>query len=189
MNIEQANSMVAELIDEESPADFKNKLPGFYDHAQKQIATTVAHIERVFEFTPDKTDEYDMADVVLKTIGKRMYKLCRVMTVDVASAPQRVYGRVFKLSAGTKYRVLCYVYPDTVGDNTDTVTYEFEIPEEAQPALVYYAAAHVVATENDKAPYYMFMDRYNNILQNISDAKTASTSINVVNLGGVTNGI
>ena len=188
MNISEANDMVARLLDEESPEEFKNKLPGFYDHAQKQIATTVANIEGVFEFVPDTTKEYDISDVVRETIGKTMYKLNRVIAADGLSA-ERVYGRVYKLFQGVTYRVFCYVYPDTIDLNTDEHKYQFEVREEAIPALIYYAAAHVVATESDKAPYYMFMDRYNNILQNISDSKHTTASINIVKLGGVSGGI
>ncbi len=187
MNIYEANKMVMQLLDEETDEEFKNKLPGFYDHAQKQIATTIAPIEKTFVFVPDTTNEYDIADIVKKTISKTMYKLNRVVASDGISA-ERVYGRVYKLSKGIKYRVMCYVYPDTVNTDTDEHEYLFEVCEEALPALVYYAAAYV-ASADDKALYSVFMDRYNNILQNISDSKRTNASISIVKLGGGFSGI
>lgn len=187
MNIYETNKLVAELLGEESAEEIKTALPGFYDQAQKQIATTVAPIEKVFEFVPDLTREYDIADVVRETLGKTMYKLKRVVELDGISA-ERVYGRVYKLSEGTSYRVMCYVYPDTVNIDTNEHEYQFEVCEEAVSAIVYYAAAYIAATD-DKAMYSVCMDRYNNILQNINDSRHTNSSVNIVKIGGNNHGI
>lgn len=187
MNIYEANKLVVNLLGEESDEEIKDALPGFYDHAQKQIATTVAPIEKIFEFVPDVTKEYDIADVVKQMLGKTMYKVNRVVFSDGTSA-ERVYGRVYKLLRDTSYRVMCCVYPDTVNTETDEHEYQFEICEEALPALAYYAAAYVAATD-DKGLYSVFMDRYNNILQNINDSKHTNASISIVKFGGGISGI
>lgn len=186
MNIEQANSIVADLLDEESYDEFKHKLPDFYDHAQKQIATTVGHITHVIEFTPEITGEYDISDRVMEKLNRKLYRVRRVVT-DGGSA-LRVFKTTYNMLGGHLYRIVVDVYPQTINESTP-VSHEFEIPEEAQPALTYYAAAHCTTTDNDKGPYYAFMDRYNNILQNMADAERDSVSVNVVKLGGGDYGI
>ena len=90
-------------------------------------------------------------------------------------------------SSGT-HRIFCNVYPDDITNSTPA-EYTFEVSPEAQPAIVYYAAAQCMVTDTDQRPYYSFMERYNNILQNISDSKRLNASINIVKLGGNTNGI
>lgn len=186
MNIEQANSIVADLLDEESYDEFKHKLPDFYDHAQKQIATTVGHITRVIEFTPELTGEYDVSERVQEILNRKLYRVRRILS-DGDSA-LRLFKTTYSMQGGVRHRLIVDVYPETVTESTP-VSYEFEIPEEAQPALTYYAAAHCTTTDNDKGPYYAFMDRYNNILQNMADAQRDSVSISIVKLGGESYGI
>ena len=181
MNIEQANSIVADLLDEETYDEFKHKLPDFYDHAQKQIATTVGHITTVVEFIPELTGEYDVSERVREVLDRKLYRIRRVLSEGDSAL--RLFKTTFSLQSGMRYRFVVDVYPQTVTESTPE-SYEFEIPEEAQPALTYYAAAHCVTTDNDKGPYYAFMDRYNNILQNMSDAQRESVSVKIVRLGG-----
>ena len=185
MNINEANSIVADLLDEETAEEYLHRLPDFYDHAQKQIATTVGYIERVIDFTPESDGEVDVSALLLEKTGKQLYRVARVISGGSAA---NVYQSVYDLKAGTRYRFLCYVYPETITDETDE-NYEFEVPQEALPAITYYAAAKAVGADSDKSQYYLLMEQYNNILQNMYEAKNDSVSVNVVRLGGNVNGI
>lgn len=185
MTINEANSIVADLLDEETAEDYLHRLPDFYDHAQKQIATTVGFIERVIDITPETDGEVDVSELVLEKTGKQLYRVARVIS---GSSAINIYQSVYNLSAGVRYRFLCYVYPETITDNTSD-DYEFEVPQEALPAITYYAAAKAVGADSDKSQYYLLMEQYNNILQNMHEAKNDNISVKVVNLGGNINGI
>lgn len=171
--------MVARLLDEETADEFQHKLPSFYDYAQKQIATTVDYIENNITVSPaESVRDTDIADELLNQTGKRLYKLRRIIT---DGEYEHLYDNVYRLYGGQSYRMLCYVYPDTITNDTDS-EYEFEVSQEACPAIVYYAAAQTVITDTDLRPYYAFMDRYNNILQNISEARRNNVTVKVVEL-------
>lgn len=179
MNLSQARDMVARLLDEETADEFQHKLPSFYDYAQKQIATTVDYIENNIIVTPlEDVRDTDISKELMTQTGKRLYKLRRIIT---DGEYKHLYDNVYRLYGGTDYRMLCYVYPDTISEETD-LEYEFEVSPEAQPAIVYYAAAQTVITDTDQRPYYAFMDRYNNILQNISEARRNNVTVKVVEL-------
>lgn len=184
MTINEANSIVADLLDEETYDEYAHRLPDFYDHAQKQIATTVGYIERVFEIQPETDGEVDIAALLHERMGKKLYRVARI----ISGSTTNVYQSVYDLKAGQRYRFLCYVYPETITETT-SLNYEFEVPSEAAPAIVYYAAAKVVGADSDKSQYYLLMEQYNNILQNMYEAKTDGITVNVVKLGGNINGI
>ena len=187
MNISEANMKVADLLDEESASEFASKLPAFYDYAQKQIATTVDPIEfdTVLELTNSDETEIDLSDWLYTKEEKKLYKIRKIIT---DGEYEHIYGNVFKFNAGTKYRLFLYIYPETINNDTD-LTHEFEISPEGQSAILYYAAAQVVLTDTDTRPYYALMDRYNNILQNISDSRRENVRLSVVKLGGVSSGV
>lgn len=184
MNISEADNMVLGLIDEETLEEYADKIRGYYDSAQKQIATTVDFIKAEFLVEVQGRAEIDLKEYIENKFSKTLYRICKILP---ASTYTRVYDFKYILSPGA-YRVFCYVYPDNITNNTP-VDYSFEVSPEAQPAIAYYAAAQCMVTDTDQRPYYAFMDRYNNILQNMSDSKRQNTSINIVKLGGGTNGI
>lgn len=179
MTLESANKMVANLLDEETPEEFEHKLPAFYDYAQKQIATTVDYIKTMTHITVESETEIDIGEYVNSESDKNVYAVRRIIPSDNVT---KLYDKTYKLPAG-EYRVICDVYPQTITADTPP-DYEFEISPEAQPALVYYAAAQSQTMESDLRPRSAFMDMYNNILQNISDAKREGVSLNVIKLGG-----
>jgi hypothetical protein len=184
MNINDANNMVVGLLELESLDEYEKNICSYYDAAQKQISTTVDHIEAEYLIKLEASAEIDLKEYIETHFSK---KLLRVRKIFSDNVPERVFGNKYIFTPGT-YRVFCYVYPDNISKDTD-VTYEFEVSPEAQPAIVYYAAAQCVVNESDQRPYYAFMDRYNNILQNISDSKRQNLSIKFVKLGGNSNGI
>ena len=184
MNIRDVNTMVAGLIDEETIDEYSNKIRGYYDAAQKQIATTVDFVNAEFEMNIGEPAEIDIEKYIKINFSKRIYKLCKILS---DKAPTRVFGLKYNFSPGM-YRIFCYVYPEDITNSTPE-DYEFEVSPEAQPAIAYYAAAKCVVTDSDQRPYYAFMDGYNNILQNINDSRNKNTSINIVKIGGQNNGI
>lgn len=176
MNISEAKTLVASLLDEETADEFEHKLPAFYDYAQKQIATTVDYIKKDITLVPDKTADTDIAELVKTRIGKRLYKLRKITSDD---SFEHLHDNFYRFYAGGEYIISCCVYPDTIDKETPP-EYEFEVSPEAQPAIVYYAAAQTVITDTDQRPYYAFMDRYNNILQNINDARRDNITVRAV---------
>lgn len=180
MTLQQANRKVANLLDEETADEFEHRLYDFYDYAQKQIATTVDHIEEIIKINPVFDGEFDIAEQLYERTGKRLYKICKI-TTDADF--KHLHKNSYQFYAGREYTITCYVYPETITEDTEP-SYEFEISPEAQSAIIYYAAAQTMLTDTDQRPYYSLIDRYNNILQNISDVKRENINLNVVKLGG-----
>ncbi len=175
MTLLEANEQVFALLDEEEDENILIKLPAFYDYAQKQIATTVDHISANLKIEVEDSSEIDLNELVKEKLGKKLFKVQKIVS---DAAHEHVFGFIYKFEKGT-YRLFVYVYPDTISEETDE-DYEFEISEEACPALVYYAASQVVVTDTDQRQYYAFLDRYNNVLQNISDTRRNNVVVKIV---------
>ncbi len=178
MTISEANQMVINLLDDEDNAEeYIDRLPDFYDYAQKQIATTVDNIEKTLALSIESDTEIDIKERTKSELEKHLYYVKRIVT---DAEYEHIYGYTYRLAPG-EYRIVCCVYPETVTSDT-APEYAFEISPEAQPAIVYYAAAQACVTDADLRPYYAFMDRYNNILQNINDAKNNTVTVKAVKL-------
>jgi hypothetical protein len=76
-----------------------------------------------------------------------------------------------------EYNVFYYAYPQDITDETEG-TYEFEIDTEAQEAIPYYVAAHMLMDESNT--YQDLLGMYNNILANL-DTKIANAPNGVQN--------
>ena len=178
MNISQANDIVANLLDDESASEYLSKLPVYYDFAQKQIATTVDNIHKKFILDFDIKTQVDLKKYLETKYNTKIFKIKKIISSESYT---RVYGDEYVFDKGV-FEVFCDVYPQTITNDT-SLDAEFEVSPEAQPAICYYAAAQCVATESDRGPYVAFIDRYNNILQNIADTRRDKASINIVKLG------
>lgn len=69
-----------------------------------------------------------------------------------------------------EYRIFYYAYPQNIDDDTDD-SYELEVDIEAQEAIPYYVAAHVLMDETNL--YTTLLTIYNNKLMNL-DGKIAN---------------
>lgn len=179
MNISEANKMVAALLDEEALDEYEEQVHGYYNTAQNQIATTVAPITVFFDLVFEKKSQIDLVKYIKNEFSREVYRVKRILS---DSDYERVYKDEFIFSPG-RYRVYCDVYPEKITLSTSKET-EFEVVAEAHAAVCYFAAAQCVVNDSDLRRYHYFMEQYNGILMNISDARSRSVSIKVVNLGG-----
>ena len=170
MNIGQAKKMLKSLIGEDCYNDISDIVNSYFDVAQKQIATTVDFIEKTFEAAGP-------GEVALPPGCMRIKRVSPDGSFETAGKK-----RLRLLEAGD-YLITYYAYPQVLDEETPD-SYEFEISPEALSAIVYFAAANAVITDNDMRPYYAFSDRYNNILQNISSARTGQSAVRLVDLEG-----
>lgn len=164
MTVNQATRLVRSLVGEDDFHDVKEILPSYYNLAQKQIATTVAPIKKTVTLRCG----------VCEPLPDDFYRL---VGIDVSfTRPDR--NHIVLDGEGTK-QISYFAYPSELYDDTDGST-EFEIDEQAQSAIPYYAAAQTVLSDSDLRRYYAFMDMYNNILSNISDSHARASVLTVV---------
>lgn len=163
MTVNQANDLVRGLIGEDDYHHAEKMLLGFYDIAQRQIATTVSPIRASFEVPENQT----------VTLPPDMYRLASVSGEYSKTGKNRITAG--RGGATVSY----YAYPAPLSANTPG-DYEFELEAQAQIALPYFAAAYAVLSDSDMRRYYAFMDMYNNILSNIVSANDSTAKITVV---------
>lgn len=164
MTINQANDLVRGLIGEDDYHHMKGVLAGYYDIAQKQIATTVSPIKKSFEAPCGVKIE----------LPKNLYRLIK------ANKSYRRTDKSHIVIDGSKdAEVFYYAYPSDITELSDGET-EFEVAAEAQNAIPYFAAAYAVLSDSDMRRYYAFMDMYNNVLSNIAAVNEGQPVITVV---------
>ena len=159
MTIAQVRKMVMYLLDEDSDDEFKGKVNVYFDMAQKQIATTVDFLQKQIKF--ETTGKFLLPD--------DFFKLKSASGTDF-----EIIGKDIIVSSPLEINY--YAYPADITENSADDT-NFEISLIGQSAIPYFAAAQLVITDTDMRPYYAFLDRYNNILQNISLSKNGSVKV------------
>ena len=164
MTINQANDMVRGLIGEDDYHHMKGVLAGYYDIAQKQIATTVSPIRKTFT-----------AECGVETeLPENMNRLAKA-----DKSYRRTDENHIIAEGGGSATVQYFAYPKDITELSDGDT-EFEVSREAQNAIPYFAAAYAVLSDSDMRRYYAFMDMYNNVLTNISADSDARAVMTVV---------
>lgn len=150
MTVNEAHKTVMGLIGEDDFRHASGVLCGFYDMAQKQIATTVCPIEKTFE-----------ADCgVTVTLPDDLFELA-----GASAAYKLVDGRHIVLSGQGRATVRYHAYPADVTESTDGDA-QFEVDTSVQSAIPLYAAAHAVLSDSDMRRYYAFIDAFNTVLKN-----------------------
>ena len=152
------------LIGEDDYHHMKGVLAGFYDIAQKQIATTVSPIKKSFSVTCGVQTE----------LPGDLYRL-----IKSDCSFQRTDDRHIIVQGEGSAQLLYYAYPSDINELCAGDT-EFEVATEAQSAIPYFAAAYAVLSDSDMRRYYAFMDMYNTILTNIAAGNDAQAVITVV---------
>lgn len=164
MTVNQANDMVRGLIGEDDYHHMKGVLAGYYDIAQKQIATTVSPIRKSMKADCGKLVE----------LPQDMYRLIR------ADGSYRRVDEEHIIIDGAGESVIRYLaYPSDITAQSSGKT-EFEVSIEAQAAIPYFAAAYAVLADSDMRRYYAFIDTYNTILSNIAAGSDAHGVITVL---------
>ncbi len=172
MDISSAKKLLRSLIGDDCYQEISDIVNSYFDVAQKQIATTVDFIERSVEAKGPGTI----------TLPENSMRIARVKSENDSEFEIKS-SKAVELLSDDDYTVYYYAYPTVLDDSTPD-SYEFEVSPEAHSAIVFFAAANAVITDNDMRPYYAFNDRYNNILENIASAKRTGGAVKVVSLGG-----
>ena len=164
MTISQANKLVKKLVGEDDFHDVEDVLTSYYDLAQREIATTAAPIRK--SITVKCGEEI--------TLPGDVYRLANV------SVGYRRTDMSHIIAEGDGEATVCYLaYPAKLTDDTP-ITAEFEVCEQAQSAIVYFAAAQTVLADSDMRRYYVFMDMFNSILSNVAQNESLSSKLTVV---------
>ena len=163
MTVGQANRLVKALVGEDDFHDVEDILASYYDIAQREIATTVSPIYRTVK-------------VGCGVIAKLPKDLFRLISVDRGyERPDKTH--IIAIGDG-EATVGYYAYPAKLSDDAPQNA-EFEVSDNAQSAIPYFAAAQTVLSDSDMRRYYAFMDMYNDILSN---AASSESSIRIVRL-------
>jgi hypothetical protein len=157
--------------------DYSLRFRALQDTAQKMIAT-VKKIQRYF--TVEEADititDASFIEIDMPTVYYQMEKV----EYDEKPVQWRARGRnkitVNKLTT-FPIDVFYFAYPQDITDST-LGTYEFEIDTEAQEAIPYYVAAHMLMDESNL--YATLLGIYNNMLANL-DTKIANSPNGVQN--------
>ena len=170
MDISSAKKLLRSLIGDDCFLEIKDNVNSYFDVAQKQIATTVDFIKRCIEAKGP-------AKVCLPEGGMRIVKV-------VSDGKSEIVDKgCVQLLDSADYKIYYYAYPATLDESTPD-SYEFEVSPEAHSAIVFFAAANAVITDNDMRPYYAFNDRYNNILENIAKSRSDFGAVRVISFKG-----
>ncbi len=167
MTVGQANKIVRGLIGEDDFHDVEDVIASYYSIAQCQIATTVCPII--------KTKTLVCGESVLLPDD-----LFRIKNIPASYTREGAHNILID-GKGT-VQITYYAYPKALLDDCPENT-PFELDEEAQNALPYYAAAQTVLADSDMRRYNTFMDTYNNILSNIA-VNNKHAIMNIVSLEG-----
>ena len=171
MTLGQAKQIVRFLLDGELINEYEDKLNSYFDLGQKRIACTTDFLEREGRIVVNEPTEVD-----LEQRFERFYRIRRIEGGEWERLPPT---RV-RLEKG-EYAVYYDIYPTTITPHTRD-NYQFEISEQAQMALPYYAAAQVTVAEHDLRYHQVYSDEFAAILENV-DAARRNGNIHVI--GGV----
>lgn len=157
--------------------DYSLRFRTLQDAAQKEIAT----IKKIQKLTTilETGIVITTASFVEITMPTDYYQMKEV-EYDESPIQWRTRGRnkitVNKLTT-FPIDVFYYAYPQDITDAT-LVTYNFEIDIEAQEAIPYYVAAHVLMDESNL--FATLLGIYQNKLANLSDSITESQTVQTI---------
>ena len=164
MTVNEAHKTVKGLIGEDDFRHASGVLCGFYDIAQKQIATTVCPVEK--SFTAPCGEPVPLPDDLFCVSG--------------ADAPYTLPDKRHILLTGSGSATVRYhAYPADITEDADGDT-GFEIDVSVQSAIPLFAAAHAVLSDSDMRRYYAFIDAYNTVLRNAESRKNGQAHATVV---------
>ena len=151
MTLGEAKSEVLKLLDETKPkADLTGKLDRFFDMGQKEVAL-------YYPIWREKT--YAAEDE--KTLPQDCCKP-RYVIVDGIAHPYTKYSQL-----PDAFTLRYEAYPADIPDNAPDET-EFDLPDEAVLAVIFFAAAQTQSMEYDQRFFQSFYAQYQGKLSNLS---------------------
>ena len=160
MTLGEAKSEVLKLLDETKPkADLTGKLDRFFDMGQKEVAL-------YYPIWREKT--YAAEDE--KTLPQDCYKP-RYVIVDGIAHPYTKYSQL-----PDAFTLRYEAYPADIPDNAPDET-EFDLPDEAVLAVIFFAAAQTQSMEYDQRFFQSFYAQYQGKLSNLSGMTDGPTAV------------
>ena len=160
MTLGEAKSEVLKLLDETKPkADLTGKLDRFFDMGQKEVAL-------YYPIWREKT--YAAEDE--KTLPQDCYKP-RYVIVDGIAHPYIKYSQL-----PDAFTLRYEAYPADIPDNAPDET-EFDLPDEAVLAVIFFAAAQTQSMEYDQRFFQSFYAQYQGKLSNLSGMTDGPTAV------------
>ena len=151
MTLGEAKSEVLKLLDETKPkADLTGRLDRFFDMGQKEVAL-------YYPIWREKT--YAAEDE--KTLPQDCCKP-RYVIVDGIAHPYTKYSQL-----PDAFTLRYEAYPADIPDNAPDET-EFDLPDEAVLAVIFFAAAQTQSIEYDQRFFQSFYAQYQGKLSNLS---------------------
>ena len=151
MTLGEAKSEVLKLLDETKPkADLTGRLDRFFDMGQKEVAL-------YYPIWREKT--YAAEDE--KTLPQDCCKP-RYVIVDGIAHPYTKYSQL-----PDAFTLRYEAYPADIPDNAPDET-EFDLPDEAVLAVIFFAAAQTQSMEYDQRFFQSFYAQYQGKLSNLS---------------------
>lgn len=160
MTLGEAKSEVLKLLDETKPkVDLTGKLDRFFDRGQKEVAL-------YYPVWREKT--YTAADE--KTLPQDCCKP-RYVIVDGIAYPYTKYSPL-----PDAFTLRYEAYPADIPDNAPDET-EFDLPDEAVLAVIFFAAAQTQSMEYDQRFFQSFYAQYQGKLSNLSGMTDGPTAV------------
>ena len=160
MTLGEAKSEVLKLLDETKPKiDLTGKLDRFFDMGQKEVAL-------YYPIWREKT--YAAEDE--KTLPQDCCKP-RYVIVDGIAHPYTKYSQL-----PDAFTLRYEAYPADIPDNAPDET-EFDLPDEAVLAVIFFAAAQTQSMEYDQRFFQSFYAQYQGKLSNLSGMTDGPTAV------------
>ncbi len=178
MTVNDVEKQVLRLLDEVGVSDYNQRMNKLIDTAQRDIACTWGFILR--------SCTLDVEAGVAVPLPENLYAIERADNEDFDLEPLEVDGKwqmgiVFSKSGTVK--VIYKAYPDEIGDNDNSK--EIQLAPEYHSALCCYVAALTQQAEWNKQNYQVFMDRYDEIILQVQNARRMSGKARVVTDGQI----
>lgn len=165
--IEELNPDSANLTDD---PDISAK----YNYVANQIMFELARMKKIAKYV-----EMDVAEGDLLTFddigGAVGYDVYQIATVSGVNHAYKANGTVVKILESGKAEIDCYVYPESITENTKD-NYEFELSADALEIMPYGIAADLLKSDISTEYGSIYATRYETMLQRL-DPRNHLTSI------------
>lgn len=178
MTVSDCEKQVLRLLDEVGVTDYAGRMYKMIDEAQREIACTWGFIHR-------KVVLEAVAGEVM-ALPEDLYAIERASNDGFDLEPILVDGEwqngiVFSESGS--HTLIYKAYPGAIGENDSAK--RIQLAPEYHTALCCYVAALTQHNEYDKRAYQIFMERYNNSIATVQNAKQMNGKARVVTNGRI----
>ncbi len=176
MTVSECEKQVLRLLDEVGATDYADRMYKLIDEAQREIACTWGFIIKAAMITADAG--------VAVPLPEDCYAIERAGNDDWDLEPVEVDGvwqNGIVFSEGGTHKLIYKAYPKEIGEGDSSA--KIQLAPEYHTALCCYAAALSQHTDDNKQNYQLLMERYNNTIASVQNAKRVNGKARVVVYG------